>query len=707
MRWLNTDPASESTCQLIALYLRSDQNTIQVRLDFFQDVSSPCTITLAFDTQPGGTNILSSTSSIWDFWITLPSNQTAPLVYDSNRNPLSNMITGFIQDPSMDSLIFTLDPGHFLGDPVKSTIQVSLTTSDNIIPLAQSPLISSQQNQSSRRAPVVLVFWNTFPALTPAQALRRWDGAHSGPYGQRHGLSHLLDAVVQEQVPVVLLDLKTPSSISALDALGKLEPVRNLVQENLLLLPDTAMSNPMAIEKALKINSQIASAFDLPASSFVYAPFLSTPPAEYQAIFSSTNFKNSLGICGSIRCIPLNSDPFATDPAKDTNQPNQNGLTKALKILLLQSAVSENPTSITFLGGNLAQSAWADSSIAPLAFRYISNHPWIHPLQGSDLLTFPTSHQEPLLASGCRDTLCSPTVGNAAVEQNILDQLKDTPENELGRSAWLAYFSLTRPVSQLQLQELRLTDLQTINSLIKAANWAESPSPQSTCAEKNCILSNESLFAVFNTQDAGLSLLVALTPDGPIQLTGTSAQWVYGLSDSSEWKTISGVLTDPAAIPGSFVDNLDPPMNYRIELHSDQIDFITATNAQKNYRLSPDGLLVTYSDFPPGLSTIFLAVQPDSCFSPSWSGLYLSSPSISSAVKTWSSKNIVLTVKSFGIDQLTLDTSLDTLSYLSSPEDPDQAFPPGHYLPFPTSQLSFSRNPDFAILLSFLYHEGN
>jgi hypothetical protein len=40
----------------------------------------------------------------------------------------------------------------------------------------------------------------------------------------------------------------------------------------------------------------------------------------------------------------------------------------------------------------------------------------------------------------------------------------------------------------------------------------------------------------------------------------------------------------------------------------------------------------------------------------------------------------------------------DTLQYLGELEDPNQAFPPGHYLPFPMAVLEFQAVDGYQIL---------
>ena len=78
----------------------------------------------------------------------------------------------------------------------------------------------------------------------PAEALRSWDGAHTGPHGERHGLKHLLDAVEEYQIPTVLLDLKEPENLSALDAMGILPQIDALANNSLLILPESEQMLP-------------------------------------------------------------------------------------------------------------------------------------------------------------------------------------------------------------------------------------------------------------------------------------------------------------------------------------------------------------------------------------------------------------------------------------------------------------------------------
>jgi hypothetical protein len=60
-----------------------------------------------------------------------------------------------------------------------------------------------------------------------------------------------------------------------------------------------------------------------------------------------------------------------------TEQVDRGGLTLDARRSLLETALSGDPARISVMGGSLPDSAWADSSITPLAFAYIASHPWI------------------------------------------------------------------------------------------------------------------------------------------------------------------------------------------------------------------------------------------------------------------------------------------------------------------------------------------
>ena len=95
---------------------------------------------------------------------------------------------------------------------------------------------------SPSRAKVLFAFWNTFSSVTPAQTLRSWAGAHTGPMSSRHGLRYLIDSAAKSKSTVFLLDLLRPDTLSALDYLKVLPRIRNLATQGILALPEPNLS---------------------------------------------------------------------------------------------------------------------------------------------------------------------------------------------------------------------------------------------------------------------------------------------------------------------------------------------------------------------------------------------------------------------------------------------------------------------------------
>ena len=262
LRLLSAPNVPEPTSDLIAVYTRVTEADLQIRLDFLDlTFETDYDLYLALDTQPGGTESLpldASPGLAWDALICLPAAGAPQLLtYDpltglSEENP--QLLPRIVRDPWNDFVVVSLNRNLILprqGDgaivelpPHRFAVQAFLTR-------AGSPLVVDQLGpvRSDDLAPppaeLLLAFWNTFPAYTPAQALRRWDGAHTGPFGGRHGLGALLAAARHAGVPVALLDLKSPRALSALDYIGALPRIRNMQSQHLLILPEALPGFPV------------------------------------------------------------------------------------------------------------------------------------------------------------------------------------------------------------------------------------------------------------------------------------------------------------------------------------------------------------------------------------------------------------------------------------------------------------------------------
>ncbi len=560
-----------------------------------------------------------------------------------------------------------MDVSTYTTDPVTLADEVRNVRSD-----AQPPV---------NRAPILVAFWDAFPATTPAQALRRWDGAHTGPLGDRHGLLHILNGAGQFGVPVALLDLKNPASLAALDFMGNIPILKDLYGRGLLILPDVASGESAAV--ALDLSRRASAGFDLPASQFVYAvsadpSILPTSLPGYRARFLSLADATHLASSGVTRLIPL--------PPADTIQATEDGPSLDVRRAMFRTAISPDPADLVALGGSLPHSTWGDSDMAYPTFEWIAAHPWIQSLTGQDLLTFPAQAQ--------------PAVSlPAAIKPAWLADLQTAPKNSVTQSAWQTFLTLTAPTTDIQLQALRNAYLGQVGELLAAAKWAENKAPRGDCTEDlngdghaECILANQNYFAVLEPAGARLTHFFYINANGPHQVVGPSSQFAVGLSDPSEWQPENGEAADPSVIPGAFSDSTGTWADYTPTITTDGIAFTTPDgNRVKTYRLTKIGIQVLYQSHNPVSTHIPLALDPQAFYSGPTDYQAILSPHL----LTWSlSGGSSVEVHTDAI--LSADGFTSAIPFLSLPEDPNLEYPKGNYLPFPLSVVTIQSDGAFS-----------
>jgi hypothetical protein len=252
LRVLDPPDAPNPTQDLIAAYVRLSHpstglkalfdyrhkvlpDEIQFRLDFLDmDIRKDADIYLALDHKPGGTQVWLGEIRAqikWDTLIILPASGPIQAVDDQNR-VVHNLSIHVQRDPILDTLVLGLDASKLVGASTGISVQVIITKPGNreIVDILNPFRLSDLPPET---APLLFTFWNTFPAYTPAQSLRRWDGAHTGPLGGRHGLYNLLRTARNYQIPLALLDLKSPVSLSALDYVGGMPIVQRMAADDL------------------------------------------------------------------------------------------------------------------------------------------------------------------------------------------------------------------------------------------------------------------------------------------------------------------------------------------------------------------------------------------------------------------------------------------------------------------------------------------
>lgn len=658
------DNTSTPSTEILAVYTRNIGFDIEIRVDLLDlPIMPDYQLRILLDTLPGGNPL--------DLMIDIPA-EGRPSVTPFT----SNLIPRLIRDPWQDTITVRFNRRSI---PQPFTLKVISFIPREIDPADETTPARSDALPPTQVAPTAIVFWNTFPEATPAQALRRWDGAHTGPRGERHGLKHILDSVGQYGIPVALLDLKTPGSLAALKYMGIMPQIQNLTSHSLLTLPDVAYGDPG--DKSLSFSLRAAAGFGLPASQFAYST--SNILLDYLAQFLPLNDASHMASSGRTKLIPL--------PAADDIQATQDGPSLDVRRALVAAAFSADPSDLVMLGGDLTRSTWGNEDMAGLTFAWIAAHPWVQPLTSENLITFPVASQI--------ENLSSPASGISP----FLANLRMAPNNSITDSAWQTYFMLSSPTSDEKLLALRTDYFGQVGELLAAARWADHPSAQAGCdhdlnsdGQSECVLSNNNYFVILNPTGARMTNLFYLDKAGPHQLVGPSSQFTIGLSDPSEWHPDLGPAADPSVIPGAFSDDVQTWMIYNHDVTAEGIAFTSPDGSRvKSYKLLKDGIEITYQ-VPELVSTrIPLAVDPQAFnFSPTeYTG------SLASGDWTWGLTNGVR-VEVRTQANLSPQNFTDSLPYLSQPEDPDRAYPAGHYLPFPLSVVELQGSGFFRVQIT-------
>ncbi len=674
LRSLALKATASPDTDILAVYTRTTDLSVDIRVDLL-------------DINPSDAYSLKIT--LWDDRdfsktpLTMDISSTGPVQTSGIQPGKPAIWPHVVQDFQMDTVTVNLNRA-FIGN--RFQLNVSSYSTNPLALADEVDDVRSDGPPPREYAPLLMAFWDVFPATTPTQALRDWDGAHSGPLGSRHGLKYILAAAAQYGVPMALLDLKNPAGLAALNFMGNLPKIKDLETRGLLILPDTAFSEPATL--ALGLSSRAAAGFGMPASQFVYA--LSQDPlanvkqaalAGYKAQFLPLSDATHLAKSGGRLLIPL--------PSANAIQATQDGPSLEVRRALISTALSPDPADLVVLGGNLPQSTWGDPDMADPSLEWIADHPWIQPLTSPGLLAFP-SRPIPVPASA------------AASSQPWLQALQSAPENSASLSAWQTYLTLTAYSPDPQLQALGYAYLGQVGELLAAANWARQPAARADCSEDlngdgqdECILANQNYFAILETNGARLTQFFYRDASGPHQVVGPTSQFTIGLSDPSEWQPENGEAADPNVISGAFSDASEPWTVYTPTIQPDGITFTSPDGrVLKYFQLIANGMEVHYQRVGQVSTQIPLAIDPQRFYS----GPVDYRGTLAAHTWTWSlaggsqvevSTNATLSAEAF----------ISAIPFISLPEDPNFEYPKGDYLPFPLSLVTIQSNGNFSVAL--------
>jgi len=681
---------------LIALYTRIMDEYFQLRIDFFDlDMTHGQDIYVLIDTHPGGSMQVKMAEGHaiqvgidWEYLIRIPPIGNIQVMED-NYSPLPG--TGLLvsRDTNQDNVVISFRLKAIPLQRGLSQIQV-LTTAPGqtvVTDIIEPVRIDAP---SPARARIEIAFWNTFSSTTPAETLRSWKGAHSGPMSTRHGLYYLLDAAVRTRTPVILLDLSKPDNLSALDYLNVLPWLKDLDNQGILVLPTlestaTLLNDDYKNDDIDKISNRIVlfmmDKFRYFDSGYDYAKYLKTS-----------------------NCFSIESDTGM--PLSITQ------LIEQCMGSIVNQAMSTPPSPL-ILGGDFSKSLLGDPAISLAFFTYVENHPWIQVLHREDLLVeldirtgrpYPYLEATSLPVATPSSNSISPYQKLPVLYKSIYSELIQLPENQISNLAWQVFYAMVEPPSQSSVS-LRDAYAGQIGQIIEAAKWVERPHEISRCdvdldydTKNECILANHNIFLTIEPEGGIIPFIFSRDIHGAHQIIGPTWEFMLGMSDPTLWDLSQGVRSDPGQILGAF--DQTKMINYYFVLESDKVYLYDGVmTMRKSVEILDNGALISVFNraSPNEIVHIPLVVDPWTRFTPDWGDKYtlLKLPDgINWGILTG------VNVDLQSSEPIAFFPFNATHGDMLNAEDPNFDYPPGHYLPYPMAEAEISPSGDYAVKIT-------
>lgn len=698
--WLSDGENPSSQNQLIAAYTRQTSQEIQMRMDFLElSQDKQVELAIALDTQFGGENFLPGghpAGLSWDVLFLLHPNQVPKVQFPKN-SPERYIIPRLIIDYEMDTMIVAWNKNLFTSISKFFNVQIFFLDPNSKSIVSQTPALSPV-NPPPAPAPLILAFWNTLPASTPAQALRRWDGAHTGPIGQRHGLSQLTSQASQWNIPIVLLDLRSKQSLLALDYLGVDESLKSLSAKGQVILPVISGGYPNR-ETGTSDSQKGSIEMGWKGSSFAYGAYSQPLPNEFSHYFANLPTRDHIITFNSKKLIPL-PDSYSSRLQITEKTITREGLLNEIKLELLRIATSNDPSDLVVLGGDLPRSLWADEATIKHVMKYIANHPWIDPLSESEILQFPSHMTGTWPLSGCDTLLCQPallenplnTHHGAPIPSRLSAQgyirlfgelIDSLPNNVYANSAQQLFDVLTAPQIDPDIRSLRANYLPQIGYLVYASQWAEQPGETFTCSQDvdwdgspECVLATENILTIFELD--GGRLVFAGTPLH--QWIGPSSQFAIGTGDPSTWRLDMGEAADPQVIVGAFSESEEPFTPYFPILSDCSLILQNQSgDHRKTFTLAKNTLQVEIEAKESTSYQIPIILDTQSYPPDHWSDQLPIGCQPGICAIPYSSQQLMIQTP---IPVYDVSSFLDSAALMRSAEIPDRSYPRGHFLPF-------------------------
>lgn len=654
----------------IAAYARQAGADIEVRIDVLDGLSPRSfDLYLVIDTTAGGIQDLpvdSQSEIAWDVLVQSNAGQLTQAL-DAGGARITNVSARMYQDELQDSVTVRLTRAG-LGSPNRLAFQVFLTAP------GQKAVVDSSapfqlDGQPPSRAPLLLAFYDSLPAASPAQLLRRWDGAHTGPNGGRHGLSLLLEAVEKTGVPITLLDLKTPAALSGAAVVGGLTQVGQLERKGRLVLPAAGLGGSPAAEESLSYSRRSAVQAGLPTGRLFYSP------ATGSGSPGCLSFQHALTDCKLSLASISGEDAAAAS-----------GLEVSMRAQLLNAAL-QGSRQLTLIGGSLPRSSWGNAVASYPTLLWIKEHPWIQPLGEQDLLMLLETGRQ----ANSHDP-AHPAPSSTVPQHAVQERLERLPAGQLRDLGWKVFLTLTQPAADEQLAQLRAAYLGQLEYILQAAGWLEQPQPVSTCTEDidgdgelECILADARTFTVLKSSGGRLVFAGSLVGEQFEIWACPRSYLALGLSDPSTWQIDRGQLADPQATGDSFQEQADPYAPLQLEASPGAVHMRTPSGQlEKLFTLEQGRLTVEYRSQSSRQTLITLAPGASQVNIPGRLRQFSLDPQPEQI--RFTAGKLILSV-SLSLPPAQIKSSLETLSWMRLGEDPDREYPPGHFLPYPLTEL--------------------
>jgi hypothetical protein len=634
---------------IIALYVKDEGEDLVLRLDFLDiNLIDQQDIYISVDFKPAGSEFYSlNTDPIlpseiqWDIRLEFPSAGKIR-GYDSKGDLLSGIKARVYRDTFLDMIIINVSKKNLL--PEDSPIKLEVLAIDS----TTKQIIDQVHPINSKALPpnpvqMTLGFWNSFQAYTPAQSLRSWDGAHSGPMSIRHGLRHLLNASIENGVPITLYDLGSPISKSALDYLGIFSELEELVQAGVVTVRKGGCGY----------------------------------------FYGGEDYVVSLGISGYAKFIHFqNPDPISLEFRRE----------------LVNAAIGGKNILV---GGDFSDSIWGNPTAATSAFYYLRNHPWIFTGTSLEL-----TRQLTLQAKECEEHSELQKYLAQTMYDLYKKAYVSTPENILKELAWQTYSTIISSIDH-DVSSIAGNHFWQLGHILAAAHWYEEPFTISSCTididwdgQNECVLSSKNMFLTFELTGGYLAFWFYLDEEGVHQIIAPMSEVIVGLGDPMTYDISNGPYVDPALIPGALVNREEINTEYSSKNGEDYIELSNIESGiHKAFRINNNSIQIEWETEQAESYSVPLSLDPWMRFDRDWSDRYYKQQIDNRWI--WGIENDI-GVQIASAANYRLDTFMDSKGLTGQQEDPNFEYPRGHYLPFSFSMITVSPTESASIEINIL-----